>query len=767
MATYQVSGPGGAVYHIDGPDGADPSALVRAVSGQAAPSAPSPNAPRGVLGELALAGRDIGEGVLDTFAAPHDLSTAITNWVRPGINRVFGTHLPQVPTFAGQLSDALTAAGAPVATTPGEKLASAGIKGTAGALTGLGALSLPARAIASANGLRAGIAGATGGASSDIAREAGAGPLGQFVAGLAGGLTPAALESGLAVVPSVIRPFTRGGQAQLAGRVLASGAMNAQQAAANLENATSIVPGSLRTAGEASGDTGILSLEKGIRARNPGAFGSRISEQNAARQAELARLGGTEADIAAAERARDAETAPMRDAAFAQARQLREMNTPPTALDEQAPPALGKRNYTTPDPTQDSITQWLAKHPRGLDSAEAASQGIDPSDFLLGNLGIRRAFRKGGMSFDQAAEALHQAGYPVADEAGNYSPNVLLDAIDSELRGRPVYSLSNTRRFAELENGMGNPYGEPVPASKPATIATPVHETIGRILNSPAGARESIGKTMRWAQNLVGDHTDPETLYEVRKDLALAQQDRLQPSGRDAPNATMLAQARGQLGQVIKSLDDAIESAAPGYKAYLERYSEMSQPIDQMQAIQGLQQKASSGLDTTTGQPFLSAPQFARQLRNTFDRTNGPVPLHLTLTQTRGLDALREDLQRGAALSSPTVRTPGSDTFQNFMTGRRLGGGLVGHIPFAGRFLRGVNDFVDQRVNEQLANAMLDPRLAASLIRKGMPFRPLSARIRGAFGAAALPSAAGPIAALPAPAAPSLPLRLPALGRVR
>ncbi len=38
----------------------------------------------------------------------------------------------------------------------------------------------------------------------------------------------------------------------------------------------------------------------------------------------------------------------------------------------------------------------------------------------------------------------------MADERGNYSPNVLLDAVDGELHGKPAYSVANTRRFAEV-----------------------------------------------------------------------------------------------------------------------------------------------------------------------------------------------------------------------------------------------------------------------------------------------------------------------------
>jgi hypothetical protein len=607
-------------------------------SGATPPQAPNPNAPQGALGELALAGRDVGEGVLDTLAAPHDLSNAITNWARPKINQALGTHLPQAPYFSGQLSDALTSAGAPVATTPGEKLTSSIIKGGAGALTGAGVLGLSASALSTVpNALRAGAAGMTGGGSADLARQAGAGPVGQFAAGLLGGFTPNALEGGLNVAGGFVRPFTRSGQAQLAANTLYREASNPTQAAVNLGNASPLVPGSLRTTGEASGDTGLLSLEKGVRARNPGPFGSRISQQNAARQAELAQLGGTPADIAAAEKARDTATAPMRQAAFANAKPLAPATPPPA-------PA--------------------------------------PSPIL---------------------------------------------------------------------NQNGTPFARPAPAAPTGPSIAPVHATIDSILDSPAGAREAIGKTMRWAKGLIGDNTDPETLYEVRKDLALAQQDRLQPTGRDAPNVSMLAQARGQLGQVIRSLDDTIESAAPGYKAYLARYSDLSEPVNQMEAIQGLQQKASNGLDTSTGHPFLSAPQFSRQLGNTLDRSSRPFPLRMTADQTRRLEAVREDLQRGNALSSPTVRTPGSDTFQNFMTGQRIGGGLVGHIPFVGKYLRGVNDFVDQRVNEQLAQAMLDPSRAAALLLRGKLPQNLRSAFVGAARRGALPAAIGPLAALPTP----------------
>ena len=691
LATYEVSGPGGAVYRVQGPAGANPAEILGAMG--AHPSNTATASGGGWLNDIALAGRDVGEGVLDTLAAPHDLGIALQNGMRSLGNRVFGTHLAPQPTFSGQLSRALTFLGAPVPRTPDQQLGASVLKGATGALTGGAALGFGGIA----NTVRAMLSGATGGTSADLAREGGAGPAGQFVAGLAGGLAPSAIEGVLPAlnprlsVNPLTRAFTRAGQTQLAANTLAREATDPAQAATNLENAATLVPGSMRTTGEASGDTGLLALEKGIRARNPGAFGERISQQNAARQAELAALGGTPADIAAAEALRENETAPMREAAFAKgraARQSTELSEPP------------------PDGPYDV---GLVGYPGG--AKYIITRGREP-------------FVEEGQEMPRRFDTEEEARQAIAD------------------LGEPSGATQATTGVAA-----------PTPGASGVAPVQQVHDVIDQLLASPAGARESIAKTLNWAKGLIGTHDDPETLYEVRKDLALAQRDQLQPGGRDAPNATMLAQARGQLGKVISSLDDAIESAAPGYKDYLGRYSELSEPVDQMQAIQNLQKRTSSGLDTATGEPFLSSPQFARQLRSTLERADGPFSPKLTPNQTQRLEAVREDLQRAGAVGNPTVRTPGSDSFQQFMMGRRTGSGLLSHVPFLSKFLAPASKWVDSRVNAQLSDAMLDPQRAAQLLRQGTLPLPVRLTMARGLGRAALPATAGPLAALPRPTA--------------
>ena len=107
-----------------------------------------------------------------------------------------------------------------------------------------------------------------------------------------------------------------------------------------------------------------------------------------------------------------------------------------------------------PDARRDSILQYLARHDKGLDSKEAEAQGIDKADMgsREAKVGIKRAFRKGGISFDHAAEMLSEAGYPVFDEKGHYDPNVLLDRISNELAGRKSFSIRNESEFKRLED---------------------------------------------------------------------------------------------------------------------------------------------------------------------------------------------------------------------------------------------------------------------------------------------------------------------------
>lgn len=565
------------------------------------------------LRQTALVGRAAAEGVANA-ASMFDLrQQLVIPVVNLALEKLGFTPLEQSGINTA-LKKGLDAAGAYNPETSGEQMQSAVTRGVTGALTtaGIGGAS------GAANAVRAGVSGATGAGASELVRQHGGGPLAQVGAGIVGGLAPAAVEGtarlAAQVAQGAIRPLTRSGQEAMAAQLLKDQARDPQAAAANLDAAQSVVPGSARTTGEASQDVGLLALEKGVRGKNTAAFGERLSEQNAARQAELQNLAGTPQDIGVASRARDAATTPMREM------------------------ALGAGQGTVPAPTQ------------------------------------------------------------------------------------------------------------------------AVHDTIDTILASPAGKRETISKAMQWAREQIGNESDPAALYEIRKDLQLAQRGKLQPSSPNAPNASVLAQARGELGDVVKSLDDAIESAAPGFKAYLERYKEMSQPIDQMKIIQEIQRRAQlTSADVTTGQNFIGNAGFSRALDAALQK-NGTK---LTQDQVQRLEAIRTDLQYGQAINSPLVKAPGSDTFQNLSIAQVLGAGPEGAHP-ALRVLSKPLTWVyklagsDEKVNEILANAMLDPKLASQMLKRATPttMAQFSKALKQSGAASALGAAGSTAQVLPS--APSL-----------
>jgi hypothetical protein len=121
---------------------------------------------------------------------------------------------------------------------------------------------------------------------------------------------------------------------------------------------------------------------------------------------------------------------------------------PPTYVPPKPEPAAKPRPGFTPDidPQRMSLSEAIAvtkgaeSESHGLSIKEAEQQGLDPDELKGLRFGSRRVFTKGGASFDEMAQILHQHGYPVVDEAGNYSPNALLEALDSELRGQRQYS---------------------------------------------------------------------------------------------------------------------------------------------------------------------------------------------------------------------------------------------------------------------------------------------------------------------------------------
>lgn len=112
------------------------------------------------------------------------------------------------------------------------------------------------------------------------------------VGGIAGAVVPTAMMA-VKGGSAIVEPLYKGGRDRIVGRAINEAAGPNRSAVVNaLSQAQEIVPGSLPTAAEASGNAGIASLQRTAAAVNPAAYAERALDQNAARVAAIRELAG-------------------------------------------------------------------------------------------------------------------------------------------------------------------------------------------------------------------------------------------------------------------------------------------------------------------------------------------------------------------------------------------------------------------------------------------------------------------------------------------
>jgi hypothetical protein len=261
-----------------------------------------------------------------------------------------------------------------------------------------------------------------------------------------------------------------------------------------------------------------------------------------------------------------------------------------------------------------------------------------------------------------------------------------------------------------------------------SSIGLVVNRAVQNVLDSPVGVRQDVENAMSWATSRIAKARNPQELYEVRKDLANAAQ------GKYNQENPSLRLAKGQLSDVIGSIDDVIEAAAPGYSAYLAKYKKMSDPIDQMRLLQDIEAKVASGQPNISGNPVLAAGPLRRQLAIRADE----LGTELSPAAQRRLDAIITEINRGMASTAPGVKAPGSNTFQNMsmgnMIGRVFSESLADNTTLRTmtRPLDWLYKLPDTQVQQLLVEAMLDPQTAAVLMSRAnmMKVEPLAKSLR-------------------------------------
>jgi hypothetical protein len=288
---------------------------------------------------------------------------------------------------------------------------------------------------------------------------------------------------------------------------------------------------------------------------------------------------------------------------------------------------------------------------------------------------------------------------------------------------------------------------------------------IDRVMAGPEGKREGVAGPLRRIRQAFYDadgnlETDPEILYGVRKNITDALSPLARGTERDASTASHLLQG------VLRHVDTAIEAGAPGFRAYMDAYSQASRPIDAMEYL--LRRNMT---DATGGVPTLAKVDLTiKDIERRRLMPGASDAKSVSDEQLAGLHALRDDLRRSANLAKG--KPLGSNTADNF-----AGGALLNRLtgPIAGAVGRGIGavtmswpGYLMAHAGEHAVrgtmggiNQSAQVRLKEALLRRVFNEGGAGERALGAPGRAPPPMPPGPLSPpgppMPPPAAPPPP----------
>lgn len=306
----------------------------------------------------------------------------------------------------------------------------------------------------------------------------------------------------------------------------------------------------------------------------------------------------------------------------------------------------------------------------------------------------------------------------------NAARNILLDKFAEKTATRDVLKLAEEKRDLITGELRDKAFAN----SQPVSI-NPINEKIDSILKSPSGARQVIesvftdlkGRVQRVAKGSADEQNpmaDPAFLYEIRKDI----NDIITGKAKGDLNINARGQAMKELISLRDAMDNVIEAGAPGFRDYKNTFAQMSKPVNQIETLRDIKASVATGTeDPTTGFRGIAPVKF----RKLVDDASGDLEKTLSKTQFNVLRNISDDIDRSLVIDK--VKPAGSDTFKNFSMANIIGG-LMSRPPDYAQAPTVANAIVkplnwlysgpDEQVKALLIDAMLDPKLAADLMKK-------------------------------------------------
>jgi hypothetical protein len=285
-------------------------------------------------------------------------------------------------------------------------------------------------------------AAAGGGALASAAgREyADVGGMGQAGLAVLGGMVaPSGMAGGAQVLgragKEVVRPFTQSGREAIVGKVLEQLANRPQSLAQRLEEFQAPIGGYTPTTAQASRDVGLISAETAIRGMDTtGQFAAQASAANKARMTILDRMAKDQDAVAQAIANREAATAPMREAAFAN----------PTLTPEQLKSGI---NLVANKQINDILNSDVGKRSTVQNAMKFAQDSIARADSVGSLYEVRKDLRAAAQGLlDREGSA-----FSLANKELNTVIRAVDDVIESSAPGYQKYLQTYAVRSKNIE----------------------------------------------------------------------------------------------------------------------------------------------------------------------------------------------------------------------------------------------------------------------------------------------------------------------------
>lgn len=322
----------------------------------------------------------------------------------------------------------------------------------------------------------------------------------------------------------------------------------------------------------------------------------------------------------------------------------------------------------------------------------------------------------GLMNLERGARRLQPVPFAERAMEQNVARNEALLAAGGAQTEKSIEIARQVRREKADESAYSL-FDSPEVAGKttPITSITQTIDAIGKTRAADrVGVQEVIAEAKSQLKNIGGEKgpVNPGRLYSVRQNLQDIRDGRLVK--QDNPNARL---AQSELKKIIASIDKTLEEVAPGYEPYMEELRTSAKKIASEEAASEIYKAASGGPEPVSGMPILSLPK----LKSSFNKLSED----LTETQKATMTAVIADMEQAKAIDNQFLRQAGSDTLQNItianIIGKLLGGADTQVAKNIGSKFSFLYKYPEERVQEIFTQAMLDPAVAAQLLRKATP----------------------------------------------